>query len=157
MAYIGELFKVLGKNEVFSKYCDEMKNGKSNNDVLEMAFNDNDLMTLLKGIIDDEVLIKNKMDTIIGQKRKGLEKKNNPEKPKQEQQTKHNNQSSSKVVNNDEHEDQDEDGNEDDNDGFEFKYKPAFPERVIWLDKYCFVEQFDHRMRLVNRDQEMFY
>ncbi len=153
MAAIGELFKTLAKNESFGKYCDELQNGKTNDEIVEMSFNDNNLMDILRGIIQDDAIIKNKMETIIGQKRKGLEKKMQQQtnKNNEKQETKKHEQVNNK------NDDNDENNIEEEDDGYVFPYKPQFPERAIWLDKYCFLEQVDHRMRLVNKDMEVFY
>ena len=150
MAAIGELFKTLGKNEIFTKYCNEMQNGKSNNDIADLAFNDDDLMSILRGIIQDDAIIRNKMETIIGQKRKGLEKK--------EQEVKKNIITDTVIsVNNKDDEKQNSECEDNDEDNYDFQFKPLFPEKASWLNKYSFVEQIDHRMRLVDRDMELFY
>ena len=74
MAAIGELFKTLGKNEIFNELCKKIENGSSNNDIIEDAINNEELMNILKQIIEDVNVIKNKMDVLIGQKRKTFEK-----------------------------------------------------------------------------------
>jgi hypothetical protein len=42
-------------------------------------------------------------------------------------------------------------------DNYLFNFKPINNDKVVWLNKYSFVEQIDHRMRLVNYDIEMYY
>ena len=72
---IGELFKILGKNEVFANYVKEIENGKTNQEIIDIALNDEALMCTLTLVVSDVEVIKNKMDVIIGQKRKNHEKK----------------------------------------------------------------------------------
>jgi hypothetical protein len=36
-------------------------------------------------------------------------------------------------------------------------HKPINPEKVIWLWRTCYMEQVDHRMRLINGPTEMYY
>jgi len=136
---IGELFKTLGKNEIFSNYVMEIDNGKNNKEIIDIALNDEALMCTLTMIVSDIEIIKNKMDIIIGQKRKSYEKKNNETKVNE---TKVN----------------ETDLNETDlNETIEFKYQPINIENVIWLNSNSYLERVDYKMRLVTTDYEIYY
>ena len=102
MAAIGELFKYLGKNQKFNTYCNELQNNKKNEEIINLVFQDEELLKEIKNIIDDESVIKNKMEIIIGQKRKALESKKQKEETKtiQIEQTKQNKEQSIKSKNN---------------------------------------------------------
>jgi hypothetical protein len=203
MASIGELFKTLGKDETFSKYCSQIENGKSNSEIINLAFEDDNLVSILKKIIDDTEIIKTKMEVIIGQKRKVYEskkdkllknleqnsgnviKENTMNLSKQSGDTMNlskqsgdtmnlskqsgdtmnlskqsgdtmnlSKQSGDKELFSEEHIEENNDIIED---NYLFNFKPINNDKVVWLNKYSFVEQIDHRMRLVNYDIEMYY
>jgi hypothetical protein len=152
MAQIGELFKTLGKDETFIKYVNEIENNKTNSEIIDLAFEDNDFITRIKSIIDDESIIRNKMDIIIGQKRKNLESKK--EKDKKAIIPLPSTKDDDKVI----VEESPDNIQDDDNDNeYHLKFQPYNNDKTTWLNKYCFVERFDHRMRLVNHDIEMYY
>ena len=76
MNNIGNLFKVLGNNEKFNNYLENGKNtGKSNNEIIDDAINDSELMEILYESVSDIKIIMQKMDVMIGQKSKNLSKK----------------------------------------------------------------------------------
>jgi hypothetical protein len=127
MASVGELFKFLGSNDIFLNLCKDSE--KTNQEVIEYVFQNEDLINKLKNIVQDENIIKSKMDILIGQKRKNQNKK-------QEQTLKQ--------------EDQLEEVKE-------FKYPPINPSKAVYLGDFAYVEQVDHRMRLVTVDFEMYY
>ena len=83
-ASIGELFKVLGNNEIFFNYCKEIDNNISINEIIDRAIKDTELMLILNNIIEDNDIIKKKMEIIIGQKKKMFEKKNEKKPEKNE-------------------------------------------------------------------------
>ena len=87
-------------------------------------------------IVQDDNIIKSKMDILIGQKRKNQNKK-------QEQVTKLTLASVADI--NDQEQIQ------------EFKYSPNDPSKVIYLDNFAFIEQVDYRMRLVTHNYELYY
>jgi len=70
---VGELFKILSKNEIFETYLKEIENNKSNSEIIDMAINNEELINILKNYVEDINIIKNKMDIIIGQKRKSYQ------------------------------------------------------------------------------------
>jgi len=154
MAQIGELFKFLGKSDIFSKYCnDGFTLNEKNEEIIQKVFDDNELIENIFKIIDDETLIKNKMDTIIGQKRKGLEKKQ--AKPVEKQQP--------VIIQKDDdeetedNEEETEDNEEEKEEEVEFKHKPFNLENVVWLNKYTYLERIGLKMRLVTTDFELYY
>ena len=162
MAAIGELFKYLGKNQKFSTYCNELQNNKKTEEIINLAFQDEQLLSELKNIINDESIIKNKMEVIIGQKRKSLESKKQKDEKEQKEEIKKNEKVNSKndEQDDDEQDDEQEDDEQDDDeqeDEYIFKFKPFNEEKVTWLHKYSFVEPVDHLMRLVNYDMELYY
>jgi hypothetical protein len=138
MASIGELFKVLGNNEVFNSYCQDTT--KTNIEIVNESFDNAELMLILRNIVQDDSIIKSKMDIIIGQKRK------NANKPKQQEQVKplHDN-------------DAEEQFEEEQLSVVEFKFKPLNPQNVIYLNDYSYLERVDHRTRLVTLEHEMYY
>lgn len=152
MAAIGELFKTLGKNEVLENYCKEMENGASNNEILEEALNNEELMTLLRNIINDDSVIKNKMDVIIGQKRKAFEKNQQKELYESTQF----NQSNNKQHKNEKVEDKID---EEDEDVFipTVISRPFNEDKAVWLGNWAFIEVVDHRTRMVTTDFECYY
>jgi ABC-type Zn2+ transport system substrate-binding protein/surface adhesin len=162
MAAIGELFKNLGKNEIFANYCNEITNEKTNNEIINLALNDENLMSILKNIINNEEIIKNKMDIIIGQKRKTLEKLNNKkiievkniivEKNKDNEYDEHDEHDNNE---HDEHENEDDEIEEDK--FINFKYKPLNIDNVVWLDTNNYLERVSYQVRLVNINFELYY
>jgi len=142
---IGELFKILGKNEIFANYVKEIENGKTNQEIVDFALNDEALMCSLTMVVSDVEIIKNKMDVIIGQKRKNHEKKIANETKEAEK---------SIVVDTKSLSEEDLVEKEE---VIEFKHKPINPDNVIWLNNYIYMERVDHLMRLVTTEFEMFY
>ena len=136
---IGELFKILGKNEIFTNYVKEVENNKTTSEIIDMAINNEELMNVLLTYVSDINVIKNKMDVIIGQKRKSYEKILEKK-------------SINKEIIDKENIDEKEIEKE-----IIFKYKPINPENVICLTKYFYMEKVDHLMRLVNADFEFYY
>jgi hypothetical protein len=130
MASVGELFKFLGSNDIFLDLCKDSE--KTNQEIIEDVFQNEELINKLKNIVQDENIIKSKMDILIGQKRKNQNKK-------QEQTLKQ------------------EDQLEEVKEVKEFKYPPINPSKVVYLGDFAYVEQVDHRMRLVTVDFEMYY
>jgi hypothetical protein len=126
MASVGELFKFLGSNNVFLDLCKNSE--KTNSQIIEDVFQNEELITKLRNIVQDDSIIKSKMDILIGQKRKSQNKK-----PEQKQE-----QPENKEVK-------------------EFKYTPINESNVIYLDNIAYIERVEHRMRLVTHDFEMYY
>jgi hypothetical protein len=149
MASIGELFKTLGKDQTFNEYCNELDNGKTNSEIIELAFEDEELMINLRKIIDDNNIIKNKMEIIVGQKRKAYESKKQNESNKQCIETLVNKELINTTT--------DDELEEAEETGYELSLKPFNDSKTIMLNKYTFMEPIDHRFRLVNYDIEMFY
>jgi hypothetical protein len=145
MASIGELFKTLGKDQTFNRYCNELENGKTNNEIIELAFQDEELISNLQKIIDDNNIIKNKMEIIVGQKRKTYESKKQNDSKKQCVENKVIKEFTTT-----------EECLEDEPE-YELSLKPFDNNKTTWLNKYTFMEKIDHRFRLVNYDIEMFY
>ena len=139
MASVGELFKFLGSNDVFLDLCKDTE--KTNQQLIEVVFQNEELIAQLRNIIQDDSIIKSKMDILIGQKRKNQNKKQEqkPHSANKEQ---------------DQKQDQVEEQPEIKK---EFKHVPINPAKVIYLDNFAYIEQVDHRMRLVTHDYEMYY
>jgi hypothetical protein len=142
MASVGELFKFLGSNEVFLELCKDTE--KTSEQIIADVFENEELIAQLRNIIQDDSLIKSKMDILIGQK-----KKNQNKKPDQKQ-------SQDKKQDKQDKQDKQEDKQEEENKK-EFKHVPINPTKVIYLDNFAYIEQVDHRMRLVTHDYEMYY
>jgi hypothetical protein len=140
MASVGELFKFLGSNDIFLDLCKD--NEKTSEQIIADVFENEELIAQLRNIIQDDSLIKNKMDILIGQKRKNQNKK--PEQ-KQSQDKKQDPQ------------DKQPETKEQQETKKEFKHVPINPSKVIYLDDFAYIEQVDHRMRLVTHDCEMYY
>ena len=49
MAAIGELFKYLGKNQKFNTYCNELQNNKKNEEIINLVFQDEELLKEING------------------------------------------------------------------------------------------------------------
>ena len=73
MASVGELFKFLGSNDIFQGLCQDSE--KTNQQIIESAFQNEGLISTLRNIVQDDNIIKSKMDILIGQKRKNQTKK----------------------------------------------------------------------------------
>ena len=139
---IGELFKILGKNEVFANYVKEIENGKTNQEIIDIALNDEALMCTLTLVVSDVEVIKNKMDVIIGQKRKNYEKKIVSELKEKSIVV------DTKSLIQDEKEE----------DKFSiFNNKPINFDNVVWLNDYIYLERVNHLIRLVTTEFEMYY
>jgi hypothetical protein len=140
MASVGELFKFLGSNDIFLDLCKNSE--KTNSQIIDDVFQNEELITKLRNIVQDDNIIKSKMDILIGQKKKSQNKK--PDQ-KQEQYKKQEIQSINESSNNQTQEVK------------EFKYTPINESNVIYLDNFAYIERVDHRMRLVTHDFEMYY
>jgi hypothetical protein len=131
MSSIGELFKFLGANDFFQSLCQNSE--KTNQQIVESVFQNDEVITTLKTFVQDENIIKSKMDILIGQKRKKDLKQDlkqdlkvDPEQTVQEPTR-------------------------------EFKYVPMNPASVVYLDNFAFIEQIGNKMRLVTHDFEIYY
>jgi len=154
---IGELFKILGKNEVFANYVKEIENGKTNQEIIDIALNDEALMCTLTLVISDVEVIKNKMDVIIGQKRKNHEKKIANEGKSNvvdslQSSKKNGKESLTKTEDNDESE---SDGETEE--VIEFISKPINPDNVVVSNNIFYMEKVNHLFRLVTREFEFYY
>ena len=93
------------------------------------------------------------MDILIGQKRKSQNKKPDQKQSQDKKQDKQDKQ--------DKQETQDKEDTQEPQDKQEpkkeFKHVPINPSKVIYLDDFAYIEQVDHRMRLVTHDCEMYY
>ena len=138
MASVGELFKFLGSNDIFLDLCKDSE--KTNPQIIADVFQNEELITKLRNIVQDDSIIKSKMDILIGQKRKNQNKKQDQ---KQEQK-----QDQDKKL------EQEQDPLEETK---EFKHTPINESNVIYLDNFAYIERVDHRMRLVTHDFEMYY
>ena len=128
MASIGELFKYLGSNDIFQGFCKESE--KSNQQIIEDVFQNEELIAKLRNIVQDDNIIKSKMDILIGQKRKTQNKK-------PEQKTNGQTDKQEEVK--------------------ESKYPAKNKSKVHNLDNFGYIEEVDHRLRLVTDDFEMYY
>ena len=159
MTNIGELFKILGNNPSILSYIDNGFENKSIKEIVEDALNDEELMDVLKLIVVDVNIIRSKMEIIISQKIKNKlsirDKKIDTEKKECEEKKEVVNNNVELVV------DElvvDELVEKETDDLFSHMlHKPLNPEKVIWLWKTCYMEQVDHRMRLINGPTEMYY
>ena len=137
---IGELFKILGKNEIFTNYVKEVENNKSIDEIIDLALNDGALMEQLTSVVSDVSVIKNKMEVIIGQKKKSYDKKNNEsailENPVSVS-------VSVPVLITDKFS--------------RFNYKPFNQNNIVWLNEDNYLEKIDYKLRLVNIDFELYY
>ena len=144
MANVGELFKVLCNNEIFNSYCQDKT--KSNIDVLNESINNEEIMNVLRNIVNDDNIIKSKMDVIIGQKRK------NSNKQKTNNVSTISSRNETEVVSTCV-----EDDKELEERKIEFKFEPINPYNVIYLNDYAYLERVGIQMRLVTVDYEIFY
>ena len=127
MANIGDLFKFLGSNDVFNTLCQDTE--KTNEQVIESVFQNEELITNVKIFVQDDAVIKSKLVVLIGQKRKNQNKRQNT----------------------------DNNENKDSSPQVEFKYKPLDISKVVYLNDYAYLEQVDHRIRLVTINDEIYY
>lgn len=132
MANIGELCKFLASNEDFSILCQDTE--KSAEQIIENAFQNEEFITKLRNIVQDDNVIKNKMSVIIGQKRKQTKKTDKNKSEEKEDTTEV----------------------EDENMIVKYKCDPTNLLNVIYLDK-AYIEPVEHRIRLVTTDYEMYY
>lgn len=138
---VGELFKILGNNAIFLNY---IKIGFTVQDILENALNNVELMDILTQLVSDVSTIRTKMEIIIGQKLK-KQKVIKTEESKEEE---------IKVIESEEIKLE----IEEIKDPFShMMHKPINPANVVWLWSTCYMERIDHRVRLINRDTEMYY
>jgi hypothetical protein len=144
MANIGELFKFLGSNKDFHKLC--LDTEKSTEQIMEDVFQNEELITSLRNIVEDDNIIKNKMNVIIGQKRKQTQTKKN-----------NNTNDTSKSEKKEQEQQEEEEETEQEDDFIDFKYKPFNKSKVIRLDKFSYMESVGHKRRLVTTDFEMYY
>jgi len=142
MASVGELFKFLGSNDIFLDLCKNSE--KTNSQIIEDVFQNEELITKLRNIVQDDSIIKSKMDILIGQKRKSQNKK--PEQEKKPDQDKKQDQK--------QEQEQEQPENKEVK---EFKYTPINESNVIYLDNIAYIERVEHRMRMVTHDFEMYY
>ena len=138
MASVGELFKFLGSNDIFLDLCKDTE--KTSEQIIADVFENEELIAKVRTIIQDDSLIKSKMDILIGQKRKSQNKKPDQKQSQDKKQDK-----------------QDKQEQEQPEFKKEFKHLPINPSKVIYLDDFAYIEQVDHRMRLVTHDCEMYY
>jgi hypothetical protein len=129
MVNIGDLFKFLGSNDVFNTLCQDTE--KTNEQVIESVFQNEELITNLKKFVQDDAVIKSKMIVLIGQKRK----------------------TQNKIIN----QNIDVNGAKEPCQQVEFKYKPIDTSKVVFLNDYAYLEQVDHRIRLVTINDEIYY
>ena len=73
MASVGELFKFLGSNDIFLELCKDSE--KTSQQIIEVVYQNDELIAQVRNIIQDDNIIKSKMDILIGQKRKNQNKK----------------------------------------------------------------------------------
>lgn len=147
---VGELFKILGNNTIFLNcIINGHKNNKTNQDIIEDVFDCEELMNNLTILVPDIQIIRDKMNIIIGQKRKNMKVVVNEEKEVNEE----------VKVNEEKEVNEEVEVNEEEvTDLFaNMKHKPINKDKVVWLWKTCYTEQIDHRIRLVNGDIEMYY
>jgi len=135
MANIGDLFKFLGSNDVFNTLCQDTE--KTNEQVIESVFQNEELLTILKNFVQDDAVIKSKLVVLIGQKRKNQNKITN----QNTNQNKRQNTDEAKEL----------------SPQVEFKYKPLDISRVVYLNDYAYLEEVDHRIRLVTINDEIYY
>jgi hypothetical protein len=134
MASVGELFKFLGSNNVFLDLCKDSE--KTNPQIIDDVFQNEELITKLRNIVQDDSIIKSKMDILIGQKRKSQNKKPDQKQDQKQEQK------------------QEQDPLEETK---EFKHTPINESNVTYLDNFAYIERVDHRMRLVTHDFDMYY
>ena len=96
------------------------------------VFQNEELISKVRNILQDDGIIKSKMDILIGQKRKNQNKKQEQPFVNKSQQ-------------------------EEVNEVKEFKHLPINPSKVTYLGDFAYMEQVDHRIRLVTPDFEMYY
>jgi hypothetical protein len=151
MTNIGELFKVLGNNPSILNYIDNGFENRSIKEIVEDALNDGELMEVLKLIVVDVNIIRSKMEIIIAQKIKNKlsirDKK--IEKEIEEEEKKETTNNVELIV--------DEVEKEDIDLFSHMIHKPINIDKVVWLWRTCYMEQVDHRMRLINGSTEMYY
>jgi hypothetical protein len=148
MANIGELFKFLGSNKDFHELCLDAE--KSTEQIIEDVFQNEELITSLRNIVQDDNIIKNKMNVIIGQKRKQTQNKksNDISKEPTEKEPKEKEPKDKEL---------EEKEPEVEDDFIDFKYKPFNKSKVIRLDKFSYMESVGYKRRLVTTDFEMYY
>lgn len=140
MADIGKLFKVISNDLYFLDLCQNTE--LTNEEILQTAFHDESFITNLRSIINDDNIIKSKMEIIIGQKRKTSKKPIIQEKEELEKEEKEK----------DELEDKKEEEEKTN-----FISDPINLDKVTYLGNFAFIERVDYRMRLVTKDFEVFY
>lgn len=146
---IGELFKFLGNNETFTNYIKEIENGKSINEIVDLATNDEELMEKLTALVSDVSLIKNKMEVLIGQKKKSFDKKNETNAANSNKKQKLNDSSMETAT---------ATATTTTTDPFsKFSYKPFDVNNTVFLDENIYLERIDLRLRLVTTEFELYY
>jgi hypothetical protein len=136
MASVGELFKFLGSNDVFLDLCKDSE--RTNPQIIEDVFQNEELIAKIRNIVQDDSIIKSKMDILIGQKKKSQNKKLDQKQEQDQDKKQEQEQPENKEVK-------------------EFKYTPINESNVTYLDNFAYIERVDHRMRLVTHDFEMYY
>ena len=129
MANVGELFKYLVGDAYFGALCKNSE--KSNEEIIVSVFENEELINKLRTFVNDDAVIKSKLVILIGQKRK-----NQPQVQKPQLQTPQQEVVKEQPV---------------------FKYNPIDPSKVVYLDDFTYLEQVDHRIRLVTLDNEIYY
>jgi hypothetical protein len=135
----GELFKELSSNELFKKYLDQEYD---ENTILNNALNDDELMTKLKNILDDNEIIKSKMQIKISQVKKSKNKVNQP---------KNTNESNNKLVNESNNKLVNELNNED------IVFIPYTENGITYLTPTIKMERVGFNMKLTTPDFEVIY
>lgn len=141
MSNIGELFKVLGNNPVLLGHItDGHNNNQTNSEIIDVAFSDQELMSVFTNIVDSVDTIRSKMDIVIGQKRKGMQKKTDSPVT-----------NITMVLSEIPNEDIEVDA------FYHMVHKPLNQDNVVWLNHICYLERVGMLIRLINGDIEMFY
>ena len=143
----GELFKELSSNELFKKYLDQEYD---ENTILNNALNDDELMTKLKNILDDNEIIKSKMQIKISQVKKSKNKVNQP-KNTNESNNKLVNESNNKLVNESNNKLVNELNNED------IVFIPYTENGITYLTPTIKMERVGFNMKLTTPDFEVIY
>lgn len=148
MASVGELFKFLGSNDVFLDLCKDSE--KTNPQIIADVFQNEELIVKIRNIVQDDSIIKSKMDILIGQKRKNQNKKPDQKQEQNKKQDQDKKQDQKQEQTNNQEQYQLEENKE-------FKYTPINESNVTYLDNFAYIERVEHRMRLVTHDFEMYY
>lgn len=133
---VGELFKFLGNNPLFLEYIKNgYESGKPNTEIIDEALADQELTASFDYTTIPLETVRNKMEIVIGQKRKGL----SANKPSESD----TNNNITYSVEEDEF--------------AHMKHKPLNRANVVWLWNTCYMERDGTIIRLIHGDWEMFY